>query len=108
MQTYLKKSPVVIDTAENGAVAVDKFKAGEYNIVLMDIQMPVMDGYTATREIRKWEAENRRPETPVIALTAYAQVEDFEKSVAEGCTDHMTKPIKKATLFEAIRKYAGL
>ncbi|MDY6832607.1 MAG: response regulator [Thermodesulfobacteriota bacterium] len=108
VQAYLKKSPVVIDTAENGAVAVDKFKAGEYDIVLMDIQMPVMDGYTATREIRKWEAENRRPETPVIALTAYAQVEDFEKSVAEGCTDHMTKPIKKTTLFEAIRKYAGL
>ena len=50
-------------------MAVEKFKAGKYNIVLMDVQMPIMDGYTATRTIREWEAESKAKATPIIALT---------------------------------------
>jgi len=102
IKAYFKNAPYEVDTAENGAIAVDKFKSGSYDLVLMDMQMPVMDGYTATRHIRSWEREQGRRRTPVIALTAYALVEDVEKSMAAGCDTHLNKPIKKASLLEAI------
>jgi CheY-like chemotaxis protein len=106
IQTFLKKTPYTLDTAENGKIAVEKFKADQYNLVLMDIEMRVMDGYEATKEIRKWEAENRVKPTPVIALTAHALVEHRQKSLDAGCSDHLSKPIKKAELLNAIEKYA--
>ena len=106
IQTFLKQAPYTIDTAENGEIAVEKFKSGQYDLVLMDIEMPVMDGYTATAEIRKWEAEYRVVATPIIALTAHELVEHARKSLATGCNAHLAKPIKKADLLTAIRKYA--
>lgn len=106
IQAYLKKTAYLIEIAENGEVAVEKFKSAKYDLVLMDMQMPVMDGYTATRTIRKWEAENRLTPTPVVALTAYALKEDAQKSLDAGCTAHLTKPVKKAILMEAIREYS--
>jgi two-component system sensor histidine kinase/response regulator len=105
IQAYFKRASDHIDMAENGAIAVEKFKSGKYDLVLMDVQMPVMDGYTATREIRKWEREQGRKEIPIIALTAHAMKEDIQKSLDAGCTDHLTKPIKRATLMEAVQKY---
>jgi two-component system sensor histidine kinase/response regulator len=105
IQSYFKRGTDHIDIAENGAIAVEKFKAGKYDLVLMDVQMPIMDGYTATREIRKWERENGMEETPIVALTANAMKEDVQKSLDAGCTDHLTKPIKRATLMEAVKKY---
>ena len=60
--------------------------------------MPVMDGYTATKEIRKWEKENRASSTPIVALTAHVFKEDIDKSLASGCNSHLTKPIKKGDL----------
>jgi PAS domain S-box-containing protein len=107
IQAYFKRASDHIDIAENGAIAVEKFKSGKYDLVLMDVQMPVMDGYTATREIRKWEREQGREETPIIALTAHAMKEDVQKSRDAGCTDHLTKPIKRATLMEAVQKYTA-
>jgi len=104
IQAYLKKTACQIEIAENGEIAVEKFKSGRYDLVLMDMQMPVMDGYTATRAIRRWEAENRLAPTPVIALTAYALKEDEQKSLDAGCTAHLTKPVKKAVLIETILK----
>jgi len=106
MRSFLKKTPFTLDEAENGEIAVEKFKAGEYDLIFMDIEMPVMDGYTATKEIRKWEAENRIKATPIIALTAHALVEYTQKSIDAGCNAHITKPIKKDKLFAAIEKYA--
>ena len=106
IQTFLKKTPYTLDTAENGKIAVEKFKADQYNLVLMDIEMQVMDGYRATKEIRKWEAENQVKPTPIIALTAHALVEHRQKSLDAGCSDHLSKPIKKADLLNAIEKYA--
>ncbi|MDF9407869.1 response regulator [Pelotomaculum isophthalicicum JI] len=106
VQAYLKKTAYQIEIAENGEIAVEKFKSGKYDLVLMDMQMPVMDGYTATRTIRKWEAENRLAPTPVVALTAYALKEDARKSLDAGCTAHLTKPVKKSILLETIREYS--
>jgi PAS domain S-box-containing protein len=106
VEAFLKDSPCRIETAENGAVAVDKFKSGEYDIVLMDIQMPVMDGYTATREIRRWEQSEGRRRTSIIALTAHARREDAQKCLVAGCDAHLGKPVRKPLLFEVIQKYA--
>jgi PAS domain S-box-containing protein len=103
IQSYLKKTPYQIDIAENGEVAVEKFKSAKYDLVFMDMQMPVMDGYTAIREIRKWEGKEGLAATPVVALTAYATKEEEQKSFDAGCSAHLTKPIKKAKLLEAIR-----
>ena len=104
---YLKKTPHHIDVAENGAIAVEKVATGKYDLVLMDVQMPVMDGYTATAEIRKLEATTGLKRTPVVALTANAMKEDEQKSREAGCDGHLTKPITKATLLEAIEKYGN-
>ncbi|HRV45986.1 MAG TPA: CHASE domain-containing protein [Smithellaceae bacterium] len=104
VKTYLKGDAYRIDEAVNGEEAVSLFRSGRYDLVFMDMQMPVMDGYTATRVIRRWEEEQKRQRTPVIALTAYALKEDAAKSEEAGCDAHLTKPIKKAVLIEAIRQ----
>jgi CheY-like chemotaxis protein len=106
IRTFLKQTPYTIDTAEHGEIAVEKFKADQYDLVIMDIEMPVMDGYAATAKIRQWEAENRVKATPIIALSAHALVEHAHKSIAAGCNSHLAKPIKKKDLLAAIRKYA--
>jgi len=107
VQAYLKNANYRIDTAENGQVAVEKFLSNVYDLILMDIQMPVMDGYTATREIRRREqAEGRKP-TPIIALTAHALKEDKKKSLETGCDAHLSKPIRKPILLETIRKFTS-
>jgi len=107
IQSYLKSSAFDLDVAPNGAVALEKFQTGEYAVVLMDIQMPVMDGYTATRKIREWERDQHKRPTPVLALTAHALKEEREKTLAAGCNAHLTKPIRRATLLEAIEMYTG-
>ena len=103
--SYLKKTAHTIELAENGEIAVEKFMAGSYDLVFMDMQMPVKDGYTATREIRQWENTRGVEKTPVVALTAYALKEDTQKSLDAGCNAHLTKPIKKAKLLEAISEF---
>jgi CheY-like chemotaxis protein len=104
---YLKATPYRVDIAENGAVACEKFMAGHYDLVLMDRQMPVMDGLTATRAIREWEQANHRAPTPIIALTAAALKGDQEKCMAAGCTAYLSKPIKQEALLQAIMDRSG-
>jgi CheY-like chemotaxis protein len=89
---------------ENGALAVDRFRTHDYDLVLMDIQMPVMDGLAATRAIRDFERKNGRKPTPVVALSASALAESFVKSREAGCNEHVTKPIRKAALLEVIAR----
>ena len=103
---YLQDTPYRVDTAENGAVAYEKFTAGRYDLVLMDRQMPVMDGLAATRAIRAWEQANHQLPTPIIALTAAALKGDREKCLAAGCTAYLTKPIKQEVLLQAIREHS--
>ncbi len=105
--SYLKNSPYRIDIAENGAIAVEKSKENTYDLIFMDIQMPVMDGYTATREIRRWEMARSVPKTPIVALTAYAFKEDRQKSLDAGCNAHLVKPIKKKVFLDAIAEFTG-
>jgi PAS domain S-box-containing protein len=102
---YLEDTPYRVQIAETGAIACKMFEAGHYDLVLMDRQMPVMDGLTATRRIRAWEQANHRPPTPIIALTASALKGDREMCLAAGCTAFLTKPIKQEVLLQAIREH---
>lgn len=107
VRAYLKGSGVELSEAENGQDGLDQFVAGRFDLVLMDVQMPVMDGYAATRAIRAWEIENGRAPTCILALTASAVKEDIEHSLAAGCDAHLTKPIKKKILLEALEAHLG-
>jgi CheY-like chemotaxis protein/HPt (histidine-containing phosphotransfer) domain-containing protein len=102
VKAFLKATNYEIDEAENGALAVNKFTSGKYDVVLMDMYMPVVDGYEATTAIRKWERESNRERTPVVALTAAAMAGDRERSLDAGCDFHVTKPVSKAVLLELL------
>ena len=88
--------------AVNGVEALEVFEAWKPHCVLMDMKMPVMDGYTATRIIRCWEHEQGLDPTPILALTANAFAEDVHKSMEAGCTGHINKPIRRAPLMAEI------
>ncbi|MGD9225197.1 MAG: response regulator [Desulfobacterales bacterium] len=97
-----------ISIANNGQEAVDAVKENNYDAVLMDVQMPVMDGYTATKTIRKWESGMRnkgKAQIPIIAMTAHAMAGDEDKSLQAGMNGHVTKPIDPDQLFATLQKW---
>ena len=100
---YLRGELHQVEFAEDGKEALEKFIANHYDVVLMDIQMPAMDGLDATRAIRRWEIEHGRVPTPIVALTAYALEEDVKRTLAAGCNLHMSKPLRKRALIDCIR-----
>jgi two-component system sensor histidine kinase/response regulator len=105
VQSYLKHSGYQLDMAETGRVAFEMCQTRKYDLVLMDVQMPVMDGHTATRMIRAWEKQSHVSSIPIIALTAHAYQEEMQKSLAAGCSDHLTKPIRKDTLLKVLQEW---
>ncbi len=104
IQGYLRKTPCRLEIAENGREAVEKYKNGHFDLVLMDIQMPIMDGYEATRRIRAWESTRGAKPVPIIALTAHAMREEVERIKSAGCDLHLGKPIRRARLLEILHK----
>ena len=102
LRIYLKGAGFEVDTAPDGGAGVAKFIGGTYDIVLMDINMPVMDGYCAIHAIRKWEHDNHSRAVPILALTADGQKGDAEKGRNAGCTAFLSKPITEDTLLAAI------
>jgi CheY-like chemotaxis protein len=86
--------------ASNGEEAVSTIKSRPFDMILMDVQMPVMDGYEATKKIREYE--DNITHTPIIAMTAFAMTEDIQKSKEVGMDDHITKPIEPDRLFEIV------
>jgi CheY-like chemotaxis protein/nitrogen-specific signal transduction histidine kinase len=90
------------DIARNGEDAVNQWKSKHYDLILMDVQMPVMDGLTATQTIRKCEEENKFDTIPIIGMTAHALVEDRQKCIDSGMTDYLSKPIDSQQLKEKI------
>ena len=107
IRSYLQRSPYRLDIANHGAIALERFKKGAYDLILMDMQMPVMDGYEATRAIRVREQEQDLPPTQIIALTALALKEEGVKILAACCDAHLTKPIKKHILLEVLQTCNG-
>jgi signal transduction histidine kinase/HPt (histidine-containing phosphotransfer) domain-containing protein len=103
----LRASGCEVVVAPNGAVAVEKFRIMRFDIVLMDLQMPVMDGLQATAEIRRFEAQAHAGRTPILALTAYAFGEQGQACLAAGCDAHVSKPIEKQILLNIIHSFVG-
>jgi CheY-like chemotaxis protein/anti-sigma regulatory factor (Ser/Thr protein kinase) len=102
VRAFLKKRPYLIDEAENGEIGVLKFSHEAYDVILMDLQMPVIDGLDATRLIREIEQTRAMPRTPIIALTASA-LDDACRCLEAGADAHVGKPVKKAALIDALR-----
>ncbi len=100
-----------VDLVENGLEAVEAYKNNNYDIIFMDIQMPIMDGFQATSEIRKIESGRAKPtaneqsQTIIIAMTAYATTGDLEKCFSIGMNDYVTKPLRREKLFSLINKW---
>ena len=101
--TILERNGWEIDEAADGIEAVDKVKANSYDIVLMDISMPRMNGLDATMEIRKMDEEKQK--VPIIALTAHAFPSDRKKFLEAGMNDVVVKPLNEKTLIDMISKY---
>jgi CheY-like chemotaxis protein len=97
---FLDGTGIEVDVAQNGAEAVEKAQEGDYDLIFMDIQMPVMDGLTAAEKIRAFDKE-----IPIVALTANAMQEDRQKSAKAGMNDHLSKPIDVRELFTILRRY---
>ncbi len=94
--------------AENGKIALDKAKGKKFDLILMDISMPEMDGIECTKNIRIYEDENNLPHTPIIALTAHAMRGDSQRFLAAGMNDYLSKPIKKNTINAALKKWLSI
>jgi CheY-like chemotaxis protein len=104
---YLLKEPIEVIFAEDGQAAVDAIRTGgEFDLILMDLDMPRMDGYGATKLIREWQLSHGQVPTPIVALSGHAMREAQQASLAAGCTVHVSKPVDQATLLSTVRRYA--
>lgn len=99
MKRILEKRGAIVETASNGEQGFEKAVGNGFDVVLMDIQMPVMNGYEATEKLRASGYEG-----PIVALTAHALAEEKQKCLSSGCSDYLTKPVDKAELFDVIQK----
>jgi CheY-like chemotaxis protein len=100
---YLTDFGLHIDIAENGLDALEKVKKKNYDLILMDIQMPLLDGYMTTKKIR----EDYKMNMPIIAMTAYIMPNEHEKCLSFGMSDYISKPFKEIELFDIVNKYIG-
>lgn len=101
----LEQAGYVVDIADNGRQAIDKLGTSSFDLILMDCQMPVLDGFEASREIRATEKENNAPNIPIVALTANALKGDRERCLEAGMNDYITKPIDAEELCALLEKY---
>ena len=109
LRHYLRGEPVTVQFAEDGQAAVDAVvEGGAFDLILMDLDMPVLSGYAATRRIREWQAERHFPSTPIIALSAHAIRELVQASLDAGCTAHVAKPLDRNTLLETIYNHTPM
>ena len=104
---YLRSSGYPLEFADNGETALEKFQRGSFDLVLMDLHMPVLDGYEATRRIRAWERERARPPIPILAFTASALEFEGRRAIEAGCTDWIRKPVRLADFRAIVAKYAS-
>ncbi|GAB0058418.1 Sensor histidine kinase RcsC [Candidatus Magnetaquicoccaceae bacterium FCR-1] len=107
IKAYLMKTDHVLVVANDGMEALAQVRKARFDVVIMDVQMPRMDGYTATRHIRQWEQEHGSRHLPIIALTAHAIEGEVERSQEAGCDFYLSKPIKKRTLLDMLQRIAA-
>ena len=104
----LKKMGLSAEIAENGQRALEMLQAQAYDLVLMDVQMPELDGHEATRRWRQWEASHSQTQVPIIALTAHAMRGDQQRCEAAGMDDYLSKPIRPQALMAALQRWLPL
>jgi CheY-like chemotaxis protein len=102
----LQKLGFHVDAVKNGREAVAAWRTGQYDLILMDCQMPELDGYEATREIRNHERGGQH--IPIVALTAHAMKDDDLKCKAAGMDDHLTKPLDRESLRLCLDRHLGV
>jgi len=102
IKRILRLSGANVETASNGREGLEKALSGDFSIVLMDLQMPEMDGYEATKELRK-----RGFARPIIALTAHAMKEERKRCLEGGFNEHLTKPVDRDALIQVLREYSA-
>jgi len=100
----LRQMPIQIDDAVDGQDALTKIMTTHYDLVLMDMQMPVLDGYNAAAAIRRWERDNGRARVPIVALTASALEADIRRAVESGCDAHLAKPFRRKNLIKLLQE----
>jgi PAS domain S-box-containing protein len=105
LHAYLRGLPFELDFAEDGAIALRKAFAQAHDLILMDMQMPELDGFAVTRHIRAYEASRRKKPVPIIALTAFALSEEASRCIEAGCTDYLAKPLRKSDLLKTISRH---
>lgn len=104
----LKNLGYAADLAQNGQEAIQALEKKDYRLVLMDMEMPVMDGYAATEAIRGEDSPVRNPDVPIIAMTAHAMQRDLDRCLAVGMNGYLTKPVKKQDLSTILETYLGV
>lgn len=108
MQLFLAGGPYTVECAVNGREAVEKCAAAPYDFVFMDLEMPLLDGYDATRAIRETERREGRRAAPIVVLTAHALDEFRQRCEAAGCTDFLVKPVRKQAVAACLAKHLGV
>lgn len=104
LQLCLARAGHHVDVVANGRDALERFKAGRYDLAILDIQMPVMSGLDAARGIRRWEADAGRAPVPLLALSANTERADRRKCLEAGCTETVSKPFNREELLAAIAR----
>ena len=104
-QRILEKLGCAVRVVPNGALAVEELERGDYDLVFMDCQMPVLDGYAATGEIRRREAGGRH--VPIVAMTAHAMVGDRAACLNAGMDDYVAKPVRVDDLDRVLSRWLG-
>lgn len=102
IKAFFRKLPFELEMAENGRAALKLFQERKFDLVLMDLQMPDLDGYAATAAMREWEKQHGATKTPIIVLSAFVLQEEKARALEAGCDAYLTKPIKKDALLQAI------
>ncbi|MBF0417291.1 MAG: PAS domain S-box protein [Magnetococcales bacterium] len=108
VEAYLAGLSIELHMAENGLLALEAMRRQRFDLVFMDVRMPVMDGYTATRSWRRFEQQQGLASVPIVALTAHAMQEDVAQCLEAGCDAHLAKPLKKRQLLEMIERFAAV
>lgn len=107
VELFLQGEGVEVSQAEDGQQALDMLKNGRFDLVFMDLEMPTLDGLSATRAIREWERRERRAPLPVVAMTAHTLSERKEEMQAAGCSAHVPKPLRKQALRDVVALFRG-
>jgi len=107
LESYLRGQHYQLTRAVDGTRAIELFKTGHFDLVMMDVHMPGTDGYSATRAIREWETGGTRARVPIVILSSDSPRTQIQNGARLGCSGYLTKPVSKVTLLKVLRRYAG-